>query len=170
MVRSFMQFRPEMLMKFDSSSSSNAFPSPRSWEFVSRIMHKFPDNGARVEVIKGTVGEGPAHEFCGFVQNHGKLPDIDKLLANPNKKDMPEDNALRYALVGALSDRAARGLSKPGKEKLADALFTISDMMQKEFSILLLRDVLSYDRSLCIHPKVQGWIKTHKKLLTLKAS
>ena len=35
-VIAFLRFRPELLSAFDRDA--NAFPSPRSWEFVSRIL------------------------------------------------------------------------------------------------------------------------------------
>ena len=171
MVRSFIQFKKGMLMSFDPSSNNNAFPSPRSWQFASDIMHHFPDTGERMEVLQGTVGEGAAAEFCGYIQNFGKLPDLDRLLADPKKSDIPKDDAIRYALVGALSDkilRAMKELSGVKRETIINNGFTVADLLPAEFSILLVRDMLSSNRSLVTHPKAKKWIESHRRLLCVK--
>jgi hypothetical protein len=58
--------RPELLSAFDA----NSFPSPRSWEFVSRILDSLdsqPNATIEHEVIAGAVGIGAAMEFSAFL-------------------------------------------------------------------------------------------------------
>jgi len=42
----FLRFRPELLSAF--SRDDNAFPSPRSWEFVSRILNSIPPSWKKI--------------------------------------------------------------------------------------------------------------------------
>jgi midasin (ATPase involved in ribosome maturation) len=51
----FLRFRPELLFEFDPAHNPVAFPSPRSWEFADRALHKFGDvRGEKVRVPKET--------------------------------------------------------------------------------------------------------------------
>lgn len=47
----FLRFRQELLSAFDRDA--NAFPSPRSWEFVSRILDASPDTCVEHELFAG---------------------------------------------------------------------------------------------------------------------
>src|SRR5215471_16461268 len=71
-VIAFLRFRPELLSAFDRDQ--NAFPSPRSWEFVSRILASSPDKTVEHELFAGAVGAGAATEFSGFVRMFRELP------------------------------------------------------------------------------------------------
>src|SRR5713101_7956505 len=58
-VIAFLRFRPELLSAFERDAP--AFPSPRSWEFVSRILECLdsrPNPSIEHEVIAGAVGTG----------------------------------------------------------------------------------------------------------------
>jgi hypothetical protein len=61
-VIAFIRFRPELLSAFDRDS--NAFPSPRSWEFVSRILNSELEPSAEHELIAGAVGTGAAAQYA----------------------------------------------------------------------------------------------------------
>jgi len=63
-VIAFIRFRPQLLSVFDRDA--NAFPTPRSWEFVSRILDSDPDANVEHEMFAGTVGLGAATEFSGM--------------------------------------------------------------------------------------------------------
>src|SRR5713101_2351598 len=53
-VIAFLRFRAELLNAFDRDA--NAFPSPRSWEFVSRILESQPEPSIEHELFAGAVG------------------------------------------------------------------------------------------------------------------
>jgi len=100
-VIAFIRFRPELLSAFDRES--NAFPSPRSWEFVSRILNSGPDPAAEHELFAGAVGTGPATEFSAFMRTFRQLPSIDSILLNPTQEPVPENAAAQYAVASALA-------------------------------------------------------------------
>jgi MoxR-like ATPase len=95
-VIAFIRFRPELLSAFDRDA--NAFPSPRSWEFVSRILNSRADSSAEHELIAGGVGTGAATEFSAFLRMFRELPNIDSILLNPTQEPVPENAAAQYAV------------------------------------------------------------------------
>ena len=77
-VISFIKFRPELLHKFNPSHADNTFASPRTWEFLSKIIiDKKEFTKTDHAVLVGTVGEGPATEFRAFCDVYKDLPTIE---------------------------------------------------------------------------------------------
>jgi hypothetical protein len=105
-VIAFLRFRHELLNAFDRDA--NAFPSPRSWEFVSRIVGAAPDPSVEHELFAGAVGTGAATEFSAFLKTFRELPNIDAILMNPLKEPGTRERggAIRSCFsVGALRER-----------------------------------------------------------------
>jgi MoxR-like ATPase len=71
-VIAFVRFRPELLSQFDRDA--NAFPSPRSWEFVSRILDSKPDSKVEHELFAGAAGMEAATEFSAFLEMYVSCP------------------------------------------------------------------------------------------------
>lgn len=104
----FLRFRPELLFDFDPAHNPVAFPSPRSWEFAHRALGKFGD---MPELLLGTlqacVGPAAGLELHAFVDNLGKLPDIDAIVRG-EASEVPQEVDLQYAVASALVGRAIR--------------------------------------------------------------
>lgn len=105
-VIEFISFRPDLLFAFDQERHDNAFPTPRSWEFVSQILNGLKDIGQELQhkVIEGTVGIGAALEFKAYLSIKKELPDVDEILAGKNH--IPRQIDIACALVTALVVRA----------------------------------------------------------------
>jgi MoxR-like ATPase len=104
-VIAFLRFRPELLSAFDRDGP-HAFPSPRSWEFVSRILDSLDSQSnpsIEHELIAGAVGTGAATEVCSFLRTYRELPSIDAILLNPLQEPVPENAAAQYAVASALA-------------------------------------------------------------------
>jgi MoxR-like ATPase len=129
-VIAFLRFRPELLSMFDRDN--NAFPSPRSWEFVSRILDSGADQAIEHEIFAGTVGIGAATEFSAFLRMFRDLPNIDAILLNPQREAVPDDAAAQYAVASAL----ARCSSDQNFDRVCQYL----ERMPVEFSVLCVRD------------------------------
>lgn len=153
-VRSFINFRPNLLFSFDPSKNERAFATPRSWQFVSDVLGATPPNAVG-EVVRGCVGEGPGTEFKRFYDFYLNMPDIDDLLARPATAAIPTEPSLRYALVGALADKIKNDRSK------ADAAATYAQRLPDEFSMLALRDFIAVDGSLIV--KFGKWVAEGRK-------
>lgn len=129
-VIAFIRFRPELLNQFDRDAT--AFPSPRSWEFVSRILESSPDASIEHEMFAGTVGAGAATEFSAFLRMFRELPSIDAILMSPATEPVPQDPAAQYAVASALAHCAS--------DLNFDRIYEYLKRMPTEFQVLCVRD------------------------------
>jgi hypothetical protein len=134
-VIAFIRFRPQLLSAFDRDA--NAFPSPRSWEFVSRILDRGPEASVEHEMFAGTVGTGAATEFSGFLRMFRELPNIDAILLNPSGERIPDSPAAQYAVASALAHRAS--------DTNFDRICLYLERMPTEFRVLSVRDATLRD-------------------------
>jgi len=103
-VVAFVQFRPELLHKFDRATE--AFPTPRSVAAVSRVVGLKLDRETEHALVAGLVGEGWAQEFAVFQATWGRCPSIDGILLDPAGSAVPDETGLQYAVASALAQRA----------------------------------------------------------------
>jgi hypothetical protein len=150
-VRAFLNYRPLLLSQFDPAANPRAFPTPRSWQFVSDVLPKTPDHLLH-PIVTGCVGEGPAAEFIGFLKLYRELPDLDAVLARPESAPVPREPAVRYALVGALVERC-----RQAQAPLA-AFVTYALRLPDDFAMVALRDAMDVNKKLAALPAVQQWI------------
>lgn len=104
----FLRFRPELLFDFDPAHNPVAFPSPRSWEFAHRALAKFGDlEELLLGALQACVGPAAGLELHAFVDNLGKMPDIDAIVRGESVP-VPHQIDLQYAVASALVARAIR--------------------------------------------------------------
>ena len=156
-VTAFLKFRPTLLHSFDSQKNEKAFPAPRSWEFVSRILSSKPEKNLEFELIAGTVGEGAAAEFFGFVRVFRNLPDPGVLLFSPETSEIPEDPATLYAICEVLA-------SKANKQNMAQVV-TYANRLPPEYSVLLVRDAVKTDNSVVDTKAFNEWAAAYSDVL-----
>lgn len=129
-IIAFLRFKPNNMHDFDPNRDIN--PTPRAWaEGVSPIIDKVPME-AEFECIKGAVGEGAAAEFSAFLKIFRALPNPDVVLMNPDKHEVPTEASVRYALAGALAQRAS--------VDNFDAVMKFMGRMPAEFCVLTVLD------------------------------
>ena len=156
-VIAFLRFRPELLHKFDPKSADKGFPSPRSWEFVSRALDQNPDPSIEFDLIRGIVGEGAAVELMSFLKIFRTLPSPDRVLMNPEGEEVPSDPATLYALVGALVRKAS--------EQTFDNLVKYFNRLPAEFSVLAVKDCIAADQGLVNTRAYISWAHLHANVL-----
>jgi len=131
-VISFCRFRPNLLSDPDPSRTEYAQATPRTWEFVSNIMHNGIDPDIEYDVYKGTIGEGPAAELLAFLKIYRNLPNRDQILMDPEGAHVPTDPATLYAICGSLSVASS--------EQTIGNIVKYSNRLPSEFSVLLMND------------------------------
>jgi hypothetical protein len=156
-VVAFIRFRPGLLHNFDPKSSEKAFASPRSWEFLSKAMDSGLDKELEYEACGGTVGEGAASEYLGFLKIYRNLPNRDVILQDPEKAPVPDDPATQYAICGALSAVASEQ-TFPNITKYAHRLPT-------EFSVLLIKDSIKVNPELTNTRVFMDWATKNSDVL-----
>ena len=104
-IISYLNWKEEHLYK--QFPGQKAFPSPRSWEFVSDVIKKI---GLQAKtLIYGSVGS-VAGEFISFCELERKLPSIEALLNGSAK--MPEELSLQFLIIGRLIQEVKKKESK----------------------------------------------------------
>ena len=112
-IVSFLNYKQDRLFYFDPKVHTRQFPTPRSWEFVSRLMGQLESYRHAAVLLAGGLGEGVANEFMGFLRVAGKLPSAEDIIIKGNMKiDAPEESAQLYAFSGALVGVATRAKDK----------------------------------------------------------
>lgn len=154
-ITSFLRMKPDLLYSFHPDD--NSFPTPRTWEFVDKCF-KLGYNETRNEInqedkyydIASIVGDGPAGELITYLEHREKMPDIDKLMAEPNsfKIDSHEVSIL-YAVCGAVASRAS--------VQTCPNICKIADKMDPEFQIILMRDALHKEDQFKFQPDFKNW-------------
>jgi hypothetical protein len=143
-IISFLRYRPGLLHSLDANDY--AFPSPRTWEMVSR---KLPHMDDMFYGVASLVGDGPAGEYLAHKAIHKDLPDIDELIANPSMTRAPTDPSALYAIAGALASRV--------NQKNFEAIMRFARKMPREFQVILVRDCIAKDRQLINEQSFKDW-------------
>jgi len=171
-VVGFLNYKKPLLNKFDPKSASRGFPTPRSWEFASRVLDRsIPDNVMR-HLIGGAVGEGAAIEFMAYREVYLKLPDPADILDGKVKK-MPDrsDLSAAYSMITALSYELKERHDKKGKGKAffgdAGVYFEfIHNNFAPEFCVMGVRDCLkNFKLPMVQAPNWQKFAKDYAKFV-----
>jgi len=132
----FLRFKPALLSDFDPNRKIN--PTPRSWAMANDVEETLPTDLYFANVA-GCVGEGAAAEYTGFKRIFESLPNIDSLLMNPSKAEVPTDPAVRYALAGAIAHRTT-------KDNF-DRCMEFIERMPSDFQTMYIMDAMRQDSS-----------------------
>ncbi len=154
-VVAFIRFRPSLLHAMPATDA-RAFPTPRAWASVSRLVYQPAD--LRLPLIAGLVGDGAAAEFEGFVRVFLSLPSLRDILADPAGARVPTDPATLYAVSTAIARKADRANF--------GAVLTYAGRLPKEFEILTAVDATRRDKTLCETPAYVGWISRNAEVLS----
>lgn len=142
------------ISEFDPKA--RAFPSPRSWKFVSDLEHQSPPDDVMQSLVFGTVGESRGAEYMSMRKIISQLPDVDALIANPlqfkiEMVRMSTDPAMLYALVGAVAGRAkTKDLAK------LENISQVIQMMPREFQVKILRDATTLSEAVICRTRTFG--------------
>jgi hypothetical protein len=115
-VAGFVLARPSLLLNLPDAASvrGQAWPSPRSWDYASRVLAIETNRGRRVTdslpLLAGCVGEGAAAEFAAW-RAELDLPDPESLLASPAKYQHPSRGDHAYAILAAVCQAARARLT-----------------------------------------------------------
>lgn len=155
-IIAFLRYRPELLHKFDPQTTAKAFPTPRSWEFVSQLL-ALANRDVEYDLISGAVGEGAASELLGFLKIFRNLPDPDVVILSPDTADVPEDPATLYAICGALSSRAS--------EQNFGNILKYAKRLPIEFSVLMVKESIERDQELVTTRAFIAWASENSEVL-----
>ncbi|MHC1636281.1 MAG: AAA family ATPase [Candidatus Methanospirareceae archaeon] len=157
-IISFLNWRPEFLLDMSIAKESKAFPSPRSWEFASKILNmkdSLKSKDLLRKLLTGAVGQGPAYEFVSFLDIYQRLPDVEEIL-DRGKDIVPKEPSEMYALIGAIISRY-----KKNPKKYAKRILDYSFKLEGDFAVCLVRDAIHVNSEVLVRQKKwDEWAKT----------
>lgn len=161
-VIAFLGFQKSLMNKFDPSNADLAFPTPRSWENVSKVLKIMGNLKKAYPMIGALIGEAPATEFMTYCNVYSKLPQIQDI-ANGKFTEQFDRADILYAILTGLTINAP----KMNDTQLRNTVAYISNM-KTEFSVLggkdLIRNKNVIKRLLTI-PEFTVWRNKNKKYL-----
>lgn len=162
LIVGFLSQRPALLDQFETAlkAGAQAFPTPRSWEFLSRLLHSLPDIPTTPTHIISTltasaVGVATAAEFVAFVENAHILPTWEEITSSPTKAKIPDPDQpdALYAVSSLLIVRV--------DEATADAVAEYAGRLPAEFQTLIATDLARSKPALVTrNPKLKALIVT----------
>ncbi len=100
----------------DKTRETKAFPTPRSWTFVSDIFKAynnekegFEKSITAMEAANGAIGSDVAHRFSLFVKKTRQIPDMNDIFADPNCLNKVTDQGLAYYILQSIAFRVEKG-------------------------------------------------------------
>jgi len=128
-------------------------PSPRTIANMGDLFALGLPREIELPAYSGAVGPGCAAQFCGFLEIYRKLPDPLLVVSDPEGTPVPSDDpATMFALCGALAQLASA--------QTVDALVTYGARMPAEFSVLMMKDAVTRDRTITQSRAWQRWAAT----------
>lgn len=181
-VVGYLTFQPNDLFDFDPRRESYAFATPRSWSFVSDLIYERQADGSLADtdlpvdilgdMIKGTVGEGPAIKFMTYRKQASNLPRardiLDGTITKLNVKQIDIMYALSTSLVYELTDDNAKAIAaqKRGDKNSHDVVFAhvdnflkfVMDNFEDEMVVMAVRGFMMNTRDNPVRPNnLKNW-------------
>ena len=157
LVRGFLSTRRELL--FEMKEPERGFPTPRSWEMVSDVLHSFGSIEDCNDLLLGIVGEGASVEFAGYCQKAISEERILEIMADPENASIPKKLGDQYALISYLGGQADSAEARTASAGLLSRL-------KPEISVLLLRNILDHYPRFAAESGVQAFMREHHQLVS----
>lgn len=139
------------LHKFSGDSEDNAFPTPRTWAFASKLMKVGEKNNSAETNIKnnvaGVIGVGMSSDFFNFRLLKKHLPNLDDVFSGKVKdlsEKAKEEISIHYSLIfTGLSELFRMFDEKDNNIKIAHSNFLrfVMSNCKKEFLSVFLSNI-----------------------------
>ena len=157
LVNSFIALRPDLL--FQAPQDDVAYPTPRSWEILSDVLHTFSDQNQCRDLLKGIIGEGTSIEFVEFTKRTLSEAHLRQIVASPTDAELPSSLDGLYTLTTWLAYHCLA-------EEVLNAVGIVVNRIPPEYGVLLIRDVLKKNPTVTKLSGYKSFVKTHGQLLT----
>jgi hypothetical protein len=183
-VIGFIQWRPSYLFQMNNQNLQRGWPSPRSWENVSKMCHICHNEDVLRKLVYGLVGNAVGVEFMEYLKTSSKFDDILKYMIDENldieekfgklsKIEMSE----KYAITSALLYHLWRGETEDEQKVRVNGFFRILTKLSSEFASMGSlgaingSDTVSTNDACEIISKSDGWatfIEKHRNHINKK--
>jgi len=153
----FLNWKPEMLFKFDPTSDDLAWPTPRSWEMVAKILKLIPNINTASSLIAGAVGLGTAQEFIAYTKVYHSLPNVADIF-NGKPVEHPKAMDISYAISSAIVSYAQKATKKQ-----IENMITWAQDWQPDYALLCFKDCLRNDKIRGYFTSSKSWVIWYTK-------
>ncbi len=159
-IIAYIAYKSEHLFTFDPKVDIKSFATPRSWEYVDRILKSSLQESLLLEALCGAVGKDVAVGFLSFAKVVEKLPDIGGILQTGEGKYSDEVDVL-YALSSGLVSALLRDNSGERLDNLL--LYTLN--LKGEFAVMIVQDLQRAGVDMQTSEMFKEWVKKFSYLL-----
>ena len=171
-VIAFLRFRPECFFSREGCLE-RGWPSPRSWERVSGVLHA-RDRDALTRrsaelMVQGLVGAATGSELLAFLSWQANVPDVAAMMRGDAEVTIPERADVRYALCAAAVHELWHGADR-GSERMLHGFFRVTEALPSDFATMAMMDALTGPdpattrkraETLFAHPGFARWSQQH---------
>lgn len=155
-VIAFIEYRDDLLHDFNPNHTSDTFPCPRTWKFMSDLVEDDESiSSSLMPLLVGTVGGGAAGEFRTFTEIWRELPSLKDISVSPERTTLPKEGATCYATVGMLASSVDLTSIEP--------ICKYVRRLGSEFQLVFVRMAFKYNRTLIQNPTFQQMLKDFRK-------
>ena len=148
----------------DPETSDYAYPTPRSWEFVSQILKTMSSDPEDVHaLISACIGNDTAIEFESYCKIYKSLPDINEIFDGCCKTYPKTADAL-YALVSGITETVYSKRHTISQEEV-DNICEYASKFPSDFGAMFFKDLNNIDdliAKLMKCPALHSWLIKHK--------
>lgn len=156
-TRGYIRYRPQNLVTNKIDAGMRAFPTPRSWYFADQVINSSVSSEVQLELLKGTIGEGAAVEYLGYMRESTKLPPIEKILMDPDNVEVPDSPSTKYAQIAALES----SVTSTNFERMLRYV----ERMDKEFEVVFVTSSSRRDKKLTETKAFNKWLTANRSIL-----
>lgn len=140
-VTGYLKWRPGHLFSMEKQNLERGWPSPRSWENVSKMCHVCKNEDVLRKVVYGLVGNAVGVEFMEYFKLSGKFDDVLKYMLD-DKLDIEKsygslkslEMSQKYAITTALVYHLWRAENEKDQTRRVNGFFRILGKMSSEFA------------------------------------
>jgi len=136
-IIAYLAYDKSMLFTFDASSNEKSFATPRSWEYVDKIIKSDIESNLILDSISGAVGREAAIGYLSFKKVMHSLPDLNHILDGTLTRIEEDDPKIVMALAIGLVNT----LLENGSDNAINNVLKFSLELPSEFSIMLVKDM-----------------------------
>lgn len=115
--------------------------TPRSLEFLSRMVTAGLDDDIRHIVTNGIIGQGAGAEFIGFLDIFKNKINIQEIIDKPETAPIPKELDVMYSVVSSLG-------AKINKENIDKIMVYLKRLPERRYMIMSMQDALNRDPSI----------------------
>lgn len=164
-ILGFLRWKPDFLFQFNPDNPGMSFPTPRSWEFYSKLIDDVTDAQKIRDYGNMTVGTQPAGELLAFIEIFSQI-NPEEILTNPEFQ-FPLDNLA--ILVATIIVVGSYVKNQDNSKKIQFLKLLTQDSLSAEYTVLGVQlsvdqaeliSLLEADKELLkkLSSKIQGFI------------